>query len=185
VPSSAPPVVPKSVPTTRRLAALGAGRQATRRRATAGRRRAPAPAAFASQSDQQQQQQQQQQQTSTSPQQQQVVDTDLYHYLPRWLSPWTVGVAGALALAASVAAELSESGAAAEEGLSPRAVAVAAAPVAALLFLALFVLPRQFERFASEYAREHPDVLARAEAEAAEAAAAADEAEERSSSGTS
>ena len=39
-------------------------------------------------------------------------------------------------LAASVAAELSESGAAAEEGLSPRAVAVTGAPVAALLFLA-------------------------------------------------
>jgi hypothetical protein len=99
------------------------------------------------------------------------VDTDLYHYLPAWLSPWTVALAGAALFGASVAAELSEAGGG--EALGPRPLLLAAAPVAALLFLALSVVPRQFRAFAREYAREHPDVIAaeaaaRARAESAE-----------------
>jgi hypothetical protein len=58
-------------------------------------------------------------------------------------------------------AELSEG----KETLSPHSVAVAALPTAALLFLALFVLPRQFRSFAKQYAREHPDVIEAAAAE--------------------
>lgn len=86
------------------------------------------------------------------------VDTNLYHYLPAWLSPWTVALAGALVFGASVAAELSEG----KEALGPHAVAVAAGPSAAFLFLALFLLPRQFRAFAKDYAKAHPDVIAEA-----------------------
>lgn len=77
-------------------------------------------------------------------------DLDWYHYVPWWLKPGPVLLAGALFFVAALIFD--------NEEPTLKAAVIASGPVLLFWAIALFVLPSQFAKFAVSYMRKHPEL---------------------------
>ncbi|GBF97455.1 hypothetical protein Rsub_10378 [Raphidocelis subcapitata] len=81
-------------------------------------------------------------------------DMNLFHYAPWWLQPVPILLSGAAFFAAALLID--------NDDPIPKAAVIAAGPVALYYVIALVVLPSQFQRFAVQYMRKHPELEAQA-----------------------